>query len=374
VVLSGATLYGTTSLGGDYNRGTVYSVKADGTGFTLLHSFFSGDDGDPRSRLVISGSTLYGTSGAFGSGTVFKLNSDGTGYEALHEFTGAGGVSTLGGVVLSGSTLYGAVASGGPGDFGSIYKLNTDGTGFALIHNFLGGTNDGSGPEGTLTLVGSTLYGTTSAGGSHNDGTIFKVNTDGTGYALLHEFNAQGGGLPNGDLTFIGTSLYGTTYWGGQGNFSTIFTINLNGTGFSKIYDFGAHGANAADGVVGGLVTDGTNLFGATRDGGNGSAGTLFKLKQNGTGFAELQQFGQLPEIGLKPQYGPLLLGGGKIYGTTSRGGIPSFGGFSAGTLYAYPVAEPSSLTTAGLALTCCCAWIGRSLLQTRRGVLETPS
>jgi len=60
-----------------------------------------------------------------------------------------------------------------------------------VLHSFRGGTNDGQSPEGALFQSGSNLYAMTSGGGNFRDGTIFKVNTDGTGYGVLRSF--QGG-------------------------------------------------------------------------------------------------------------------------------------------------------------------------------------
>lgn len=60
--------------------------------------------------------------------------------------------------------------------------------GFNLLHSFGGGAGDGSGPRGSLTLDGTTLYGMTDVGGANAEGAIFKMNTNGTGYTNLHEF------------------------------------------------------------------------------------------------------------------------------------------------------------------------------------------
>ena len=72
---------------------------------------------------------------------------------------------------------------------------------------------DGSQPLANLTLSGNVLYGTTYAGGSYGNGTVFKVNTDGTGYTVLKRF----GGFPEGANPFFAglilssNVLYGTT-------------------------------------------------------------------------------------------------------------------------------------------------------------------
>jgi uncharacterized repeat protein (TIGR03803 family) len=62
---------------------------------------------------------------------------------------------------------------GGDDGAGTIFKINADGTGFTLLHEFADGSDDGSNPMGSLTLVGSTLYGMTPYGGDDGAGTIF---------------------------------------------------------------------------------------------------------------------------------------------------------------------------------------------------------
>ncbi|MFY9720745.1 MAG: choice-of-anchor tandem repeat GloVer-containing protein [Candidatus Cybelea sp.] len=69
-------LYGTTTAGGAYKGGTVFSITPGGTE-KVLHSFGNGDDGaDPNAALVDVKGTLYGTTtsgDAHGQGTVFSL-------------------------------------------------------------------------------------------------------------------------------------------------------------------------------------------------------------------------------------------------------------------------------------------------------------
>src|SRR5215831_8307035 len=64
------------------------------------------------------------------------------------------------------------------------------------LHNF--GTmtccpylnSDGANPNVSI-LSGNTLYGTAIQGGSGGSGTVFKVNTDGTGFVTLHSFTER---------------------------------------------------------------------------------------------------------------------------------------------------------------------------------------
>jgi uncharacterized repeat protein (TIGR03803 family) len=90
------------------------------------------------------------------------------------------------GLVLSGNTLYGTTARGGSYDGrGTVFKVNTDGTGYTNLHIFGGSyvwPYDASLPFGRLLLSSNTLYGTTFFGGFREGGKVFKINTDGTGY------------------------------------------------------------------------------------------------------------------------------------------------------------------------------------------------
>jgi uncharacterized repeat protein (TIGR03803 family) len=95
--------------------------------------------------------------------------------------------------------------------------VNTDGSAYAVIRSFAG-QHDGANPAGGLVLVGNTLYGTTEDGGNSwlDYGTVFKVNTDGSGYAVLKSFTGGDGRYPSAALVLAGSTLYGTTDCGGH--------------------------------------------------------------------------------------------------------------------------------------------------------------
>src|SRR5208282_3863511 len=244
LTLSGSTLYGTTAYGGSSGNGTVFAVNTDGTGFTTLYSFTAVDptygtnsDGAyPSSGLILSDNTLYGTAnlgGGFGNGTVFSVKTDGTSFTVLKEF----GVSNLedqyAKLTLSGSTLYGT-AKFGDSDYGTVFSVNTDGTGFTVLKEFNG--DDGAAPSGGLLLSGTTLYGTTVSGGNSGYGTVFAVNTDGTGFTTLYSFTGGSDGAnSNAGLILSGNTLYGTAYGGGDTGNGTVFSVNTDGTGFTVL-------------------------------------------------------------------------------------------------------------------------------------------
>lgn len=128
--------------------------------------------------------------------------------------------------MLSGNTLYGTTVNGGTYGYGTVFKVNTDGTGFSVLKSFAN-SPDGSNPYGQLILLGNTLYGTTELGGSSNDGTVYQINTDGNGYQILKHFQGGAdGSLPYGGLVTDTHALYGTAQSGG-GGYGTIYKIDL---------------------------------------------------------------------------------------------------------------------------------------------------
>ena len=187
--------------------------------YTVLHAFNQGgfnDGRNPLAGLVVSGEQLYGVTwvgGDSGRGAVFSLKTDGSGYTVLKEFTKAEGGLPDEELVVSGTKLYGTTSHDSITNYGALFSVRTDGTDYAVLKEFTG--NDGAVPAGCLVLSGATLYGTTRDGGSHGYGTVFKVNTDGTSFAVLKNFENRGdGGRPYAGLVLSGAMLYGTTSQG----------------------------------------------------------------------------------------------------------------------------------------------------------------
>jgi uncharacterized repeat protein (TIGR03803 family) len=247
LVLSSNRLYGTTYSGGIGGGGTVYAINTDGSAFTNLH-FFSTNDASsgsgPMAGLVLSGNTLYGTTTSAGSstnGTVFALNTDGTGFKLLYRFTGGDdGSYPVSGLAVSSNILYGTTV-GGPGN-GTVYKLNTDGSGFTTLYRFsatdMNGTNsDGSYPQGGVIVSGNILYGTAANGGACSNGTVFQLKTDGSSFSTLHTFSAFAandarstnidGANPKACVLLLDNALYGTAFLGGGWGAGTVFCISL---------------------------------------------------------------------------------------------------------------------------------------------------
>lgn len=237
LTLSGSTLYGMTPNGGVYNDGAIFCLPVTGGTPTLLASFDVTHGQYPNGDLTLRGSTLYGTTylgGANNEGTVFSLPVSGGTPTVLFSFNGTHGEYLHGDLTLSGSLLYGMAQQGGANNDGTIFSLPVSGGTPTTLYSF--DTTHGAEPYGGLTLVGSTLYGMTEFGGAFNDGTLFEINTDGSGFEDLLSFSGSNGANPCGNLTLSpnGSTLYGTTHAGGAYGYvtnsagdGTVFAFNL---------------------------------------------------------------------------------------------------------------------------------------------------
>ena len=88
---------------------------------------------------------------------------------------------------------------------------------------------DGFYPWGGLVLWHDTLYGTTSEGGAFNGGTVFAVNTDGSGFTKPYSLGSgkNDGAYPQTGLVRSGDRLYGTTGFGGTSSCGTVFSLEV---------------------------------------------------------------------------------------------------------------------------------------------------
>lgn len=344
LTLSGSTLYGTAAAGGNLNYltaggGTIFAVQTDGLGFTNIYSFtlpVSGTNSDgasPDGNLILSGNTLYGTAsagGRSGFGTVFRVNTNGLNFTNLYTFTnGTDGSGPMGGLSMSGNTLYGA-ARGGLTGRGTVFAINTDGTGFTNLC-YLSNAPIVLNPSG-LILSGGMLYGTTF---SYPNSTLFRVNTDGSGYTNIYSvFNGGSyGSSVIAGLVLAGNTLYGTAKFGGVSTgYGSVFAVNTDGSGFTNLYIFPADGGynnfgyyTNSEGVYPiGLTLSSDTLYVTTYEGGSLGYGAVFAVNTNGTSFTNLFNFNYTPN-GTSMSAGPIV-SGHYLYGTAPDGGPYDYG------------------------------------------------
>ena len=252
----------------------------------------------------------------------------------LHNFTIGQVPSSLLTLSPDGTKLYGNTWSGGVDNNGVVYSINVDGSGYTTLHFFGSISNDGTGPTGTLTLSndGKTLYGTTLNGGLTNNGTIFSINTDGSNYQSIYSFNGTSGKTPYCGITLSsdGKFLYGTTTTDDVSGNGCVFSYDLS----SNLYNYYVFtGTNSSRNPRSNLLLIGSTLYGTTQEGGDGS-GNIYSINKNLTSYVSLYSFQNNGTDGTQPM-GNIVLVNGDLYGTTNSGGTNS-----AGTIYVYYIAS----------------------------------
>lgn len=333
----GLTIFGTTDGGGangaGIGDGILWQINTDGSGYTILHDFADATDGSlPRGGLVLDGDQIYGTAKEGGSnddGTIWTFDLGANTFDVLHvldDGANADGSDPSFGLTLSGTTLYGTADSDGsaPFDDGTLFALQTDGSGFTVLHDFSNSDPaNAGGPNSPPIVIGSQLVGTSDDGGAIGEGTIYTINDDGTGFDILHSFAGSDGSSATGGLTAVGATLFGVTEGGGDFGDGTLFSINADGSGFTTLLHFDD---SLGDSPVGGLTLglDGITLFGLTSTGGTGGRGSVFSFDTSINTHTVLHSFandaseGRLP---LGPDGPVLSLDGSALFGTTVTGG-----------------------------------------------------
>jgi len=229
----------------------------------------------------------------------------------------------------SGSILYGMTGWGGTHGNGAIFKIGTDGAGFQVLRSFGSADGGGENPYGSLQLSGSELYGATSSEKTDHGGAVFRIGTDGGGFQVLHRFLDSEGMLPYESPILSGTALYGVTTYGGSARgwdgCGTLYRMNADGTDFRVLHTF-AGGSGDGKAPHGALLQSGSALYGLTFRGGANNLGTLFRIDTDGTDYRALHHFAGGKSDGALPRGGALVQSGATIYGMTREGG-PADGG-----------------------------------------------
>jgi uncharacterized repeat protein (TIGR03803 family) len=321
---SDGMLYGTTSEGGDSDYGTIFRVDKAVTNFTVIKTFSGSDGAYPEARLLeASDHLLYGSASGGGTndnGVLFRISKDGSGFELLQTFSGTNGANPEANLFeASDGMLYGTTYSGGASNLGTVFRLNKDGSNFTVLLSFISHLQtNGFGPLGGLVEgTNGRLYGTTSAGLSNSFGTIFSLNKDGSAYSVLYSFARTNGQSPLAGL-IVGTDglLYGTTFDGGSSNNGTVFRIQQDGSNYTVLTSL-TNLVSDPSPAAALLESSEGDLFGTTQLG----HGAVFRLSKNGSNFTVVRRFNPAGGDGASSYAALTRASDGQLYGTTRIGG-----------------------------------------------------
>ena len=347
IIDSAGNLYGVSTNGGLYRRGTVFQLSPTGT-LSVLYNFKGAPDGaGPTASLFRDAAgNLYGTTSTggrpgpcgpspSGCGAVFKLTP--AGEEAvLYRFTGLndGALPNIGVVADSAGNVYGAtlndVQAGGDGGNGNVYKIDSTGT-FTILHLFCGidpNCGDGQYPVSAPILDASgNLYGGTAGGGQYNGGTIYQISPAGV-ESVLYSFANEYESLMWGNLTRDARgNFYGVTI-------ADVFN-NTDGGKIFKVTSSGSEtvpysfcvtppGCPAGDEPAAPIQIDKSgNLYGVVTQGGANGSGGVFRVSTKGA-EGIIHNF----PAGFR-SYGVVMDTAGNLYGISVNGGT-----YNAGEVY----------------------------------------
>jgi uncharacterized repeat protein (TIGR03803 family) len=309
---------------------TVYSFDPYVTGAAPWAGLVQGSDGSfygtTRSGGVSTTTYDAGSGSQDGYGTVFKISADGE-LTTLRAFAGGSeGASPSAGLVQGSDGLfYGTTSSGGSGGYGTVFKISADGE-LTTLHAFAGGSEGASPSAGLVQGSDGLFYGTTSSGGTNNQGTVFAVSTGGT-LSTLYSFSGRAdGGTPCGELVegsdgcFYGTtSSGGTNVWGGWG---TVLKITRGGD-LTTLHQFSGSNGDGETPMAGLVRGSDGCFYGTTSAGGTSGGtncfGTVFKITSEGQ-LTYLHRF--TGDDGAAPLARLAQGRDGCFYGTTSAGGL----------------------------------------------------
>jgi uncharacterized repeat protein (TIGR03803 family) len=328
-------LFGTASEGGSRELGSVFKLMPSGK-LTTLVSFDGTNGGFPLNGLVKAGdgnfygTTSGGTRAQTFHGTVFKMTPQGI-LTSLVDFSGANGANPTCELIFgTDGALYGTTSAGGTSDFGTVFKIILDGgfrPSFTTLFSFHG--NDGRAPSRLVEGKDGSFYGTTVRGGAYDRGTAFRMIPSGE-LTSLTSFSSSAGYFPrDGLVEGISGYFYGTTSSGGARNRGTAFMITPVAA-LVTLVSFGDTLGSSPNGLIAG--SDGS-FYGTTAYGGTNNRGTVFRMTPAGT-ITTLASFVN----GSGPQARLVQSGDGNFYGTTVSGGFSGGGDNGGGTIFRFTV------------------------------------
>ena len=319
-------LYGTTHQGGAYYSGTIFEIVSGSANITTLASYNPGttDAGLIAAPTLDSQGNLYGTSlngGASFLGSVFEIARGSKVTTTLASFNGSNGWGPFAAVTLDASgNIRGTTSRGGTGDDGTVFEIAHGSKAITVIASF-DGTNGVLPNPGVVRDRSGNLYGTSNAGGAYDQGEIFEIAKGSSTITTVASFNGTNGDHPLPELAVDKAgNVYGTTSGGGPNgsNFGTVFEVASGSNTVTTVVAFTyASGGNTGSGLA---IDPSGNLYGTTLGGGAfPESGTIFEIANGSTAITTLASFDG--RAGSGPTGDLTLSPSGNLYGITLSGG-----------------------------------------------------
>lgn len=363
-------IYGTTSIGGTNNLGTIFRINPSNNQYNLIYSFLGGVSGDsPTSGVIMAtDGNLYGATvgGGLGNrGIFYRYNLTNNTLQIIRHFNYPPGTDVAtrpySGLIQANSTtkLYG-MAQQTPRGWGYYYDFATGaGTPSYTLFGFTGATAPspfnpfnsqliwGGAPQSSLLQASDgNLYGITTYEGANGNGTFFKYNISTSAATYLFSFSGSvtgyipvATGSDFNDVKLIqpsGTTIiFGNTNYGGDNGYGTIYGYNFN-TSTVTIYHNFVYDYGRCFGSM--FLASNNKLYGGINQ--IGVFDGIFEFDPSTSGVTIIYDF--VNDNIIRPS-GQFVQFGDNLYGTSSAGGD-----FGYGTIYTFPFKQSVPIGSAG--------------------------
>ncbi|HAN18283.1 MAG: hypothetical protein A2X13_04730 [Bacteroidetes bacterium GWC2_33_15] len=326
VQASNGKLYATTTYGGTDVLGNI--IELDITTNTVVQkAAFDNTNGKYPIAELVEGDNgkLYGMTNVGGvnaKGVLFEYCIETNELIKKVDFDGtAKGRNPMGGMVKGEENiLYGTTYLGGANDKGVFFKFDT-GTGVYTKLVDFNTTTIGGAPRGTILKTDPDIYyGLAAWGGTNNAGAIYSFSSTTNTITKEYDLNSTSeGNSPNGTFALLDNILYATTNTGCPLNKGSFFKFNLNDKSLNVCIEFQTK--YNGESPLGGLTLANDKFYGITFNGGVNNAGIVYSFNPVTNVFTKICDFNETT-IGSKPEAGFLLAKNGKLYATTTKGGV----------------------------------------------------
>ncbi len=226
--------------------------------------------------------------GPSANGSVFKIAAGTNAVSTVALFNGTNGLAPGGGLIADAQgNLFGTTSQGGPAfsaasgtvGAGTVYEITADTHSLITLANF-DSAGGGFKPVGDLVRdKNGDLFGVTQFGGASGKGTVFEVVAGSGKVTTLASFDGPHGSEPLAGLLLDAQgNLFGTTSAGGTNDFGTVFELHAGADAVTTLVNSDKTSGNRPS-PLGSLISDGHgHLFGTTENGGSAGQGSIFEL------------------------------------------------------------------------------------------------